>query len=98
MNYSNCMSYKECFDSIISEIVKEEKIKPSGFFDENSSEDEYNQKADILQFLRSKNLIRFGYYSHKYSEVLSYTELGKKQFQDKTQLAKIFKEFETLYN
>jgi len=91
------MSYEKCFDKIISEIKKEDKLKPGGFFDENSSEEEYSQSTDILQFLMSKNLIKFGYHSHQYTDVLCFTELGKKQFQDEIKIDKIFKEFETLY-
>lgn len=90
------MLYKECFDNIINGLKKDGLIKPAAYFNEFYDK-EYDMNADILSFLISKNLVRFGLRAYRYVETLTWTKIGQEQLQDEVKSASIFEEFKLLY-
>lgn len=92
------MSYKNCYDNIVKLLIEKGQIQPFAFSMKMKDED-YNQSMDLLNFLTSKCLIRFGYApGMDYAVALTWTKLGIEQLQDETKCSNIFSEFKTLYN
>lgn len=92
------MTYLERLDDIIDRLKADGQVLPIDYRTSLSDED-YNNTADMLNFLMSRCLVRLGYtVGEKPTVVVTWTRLGKSQLNDEAKCDDIFNEFKKLYS
>lgn len=93
-------TYKEILDEITSAICERGQIQPAApqkFL--NSNESDFNKFADLVNYLISKNMLRFGLPGYSsYTTTVTWTRLGIEFFKDCKKLDIILEDFKKLYN